>query len=141
MTVEEIKRVLRTIHRESLERSATIRSPHTGADLMAMYMTVASEWLEYARPAPGRITAGFARFSFEEQEEIERYAQQLINEAQALVMRLQERCPMLMYGAVDGDALYGLERWYRAQHHAMARLRRRWDDGQWVHSYIQQDRK
>src|SRR5262245_14006760 len=141
MTIEEIQRALRIIHRESLERSATIRSPHSGADLLAMYMAVESEWMEYVRPAPGRTTLMFAALSFEEQEQIEEYAQQLINEAQALCMRLQERCPMLLYGAIDGDTLYGLERWHRAQHHAMERLRRRWDDGQLVHSHIQQARK
>jgi|SRR5215510_978432 len=141
MTIEGIQRFLRRIHSESLERSATIRSPHSGADMLAMYMAVESEWMEYVRPAPDHTTLMFAALSFEEQEQIEEYAEQLINEAQALALRLQDRCPMLLYGAIDGATLYGLERWHKAQYHAMERLRRRWDYGQLIHSHIEQARR
>jgi len=141
MTVEEIQQVLRTLHRDSLERSATLRSPHSGADLMAMYAVVESEWMEDVRPAPSRTTLTFAGFSFEEQEQIEEYAQQLIDEAQGLVLRLQEQCQLALYGAVDEDALFGLKRWYRARHHAMKRLRRRWDDWQWISAHIRKARR
>jgi hypothetical protein len=77
--------------------------------------------------------------SFEEQKLIEDYAENLINQAHALCMRLQSRCPILREG--DNGELWDLERVYRAQHHAMARLRRRCDEGLWIRAHIKKARK
>jgi hypothetical protein len=37
--------------------------------------------------------------------------------------------------------MYEIERFYRAQHHAIERLGRRMDDWQWLHAYIMRARK
>jgi hypothetical protein len=118
MTTEEIQQVLRTI---CLERSES----HPDAE--AVFTALESLGLKQVKPAPGRTTLTFASFSFEDQELIEDYAENLINQAHALCMRLQSRCPALREG--DNGELWDLERVYRAQYLAMARLRRRCDEG------------
>jgi hypothetical protein len=95
--------------------------------------------LKYVKPAPGRTVLTFAGFTFDEQEQIEGYAQQLVKEAHALRLRLQERYPMLR--EADRDKMYELEMFYRAQYHAMERLGRRKDDWQWIHARIMKARR
>jgi len=77
--------------------------------------------------------------SFEEQEQIEDYSETLIDEAHALCMRLQERCPILRDG--DCGELWDLERVYKSQYHAMERLRRRCDDALWIKAHIRKARR
>jgi hypothetical protein len=117
VSIEEIQRVLRVI---CLER----RGAHPK---------------ESFKLAPNRMTLTFANFSFEEQEQIEGYAEMMIAEAHALCMRLQARCPILREG--DNGELWDLERVYKAQYHAMARLRRRCDEGLWIRAHIREARR
>src|SRR5262249_53941575 len=131
MTVEEIQGVLRSI---CLERSPW---SHPDAELLAEPLE--SLGLQSFKPAPGRATMTFASFSFEDQEQIEEYAERLINEAHALCRRLQARCPILREG--DNGELWDLERVYKAQWRAMVRLRRRCDEGLWIRAHIRKARR
>ena len=130
MTVEEIQQVLRII---GLER---VRGVHPDAGMPDSIKTVASYGL---RSAPGRTTLTFANFSYSEQEQIEGYAERLVEEAHALCMRLQKHCPKLREG--DNGELWKLERVYKAQYHAMVRLRRRCDGGMWIKAHIRNARR
>ena len=86
MTVEEIQRALLTLHRESLERSAALRErvTHLDAEELDLFTTLESLGLKQVKPSPGRAALTFAGLSFEEQEQIEEYAEMLIDEAHAL---------------------------------------------------------
>jgi hypothetical protein len=131
MTIEEIQQVLRTI---CLERSAALRERGIQPDAEAVFTTLESLGLKQVKPSPGRAALTFAGLSFEEQELIEDYAENLINQAHALCMRLQVRCPPLREG--DNGEPWDLERVYKAQYHAMVRLRRRCDEGLWIRAHI-----
>ena len=129
MTIEEIQRVLQTI---CLERGAALRETHPDA-------AVEPRGLQSYKLSPVRTTLTFARFTFAQQEQIEGYAEMLVDEAHALCMRLQARCPILREG--DNGELWELERVYRAQYNAMARLRRRCDEGVWIRAHIRKARR
>src|SRR5215813_11642480 len=128
MTVDEIQRFLRTLYQESLERSAALRD--RVSDFRAIFAELESHGLKQVKPSSGRAALTFAGLSFEEQEQVEDYAEMLIDEAHALCMRLQERCPVLR--ADDYGELWDLERVYKAKDRAMARLRRHCDEGLWI---------
>src|SRR5262249_11106557 len=98
MTVDEIQQVLRTLHRESLERSVELVT-HLDAEELDVFTTLESLGLKQVKPSPGRAALTYSGLSYEEQEQIEEYAETLIDEAHALCMRLQERRPVLR----DGD--------------------------------------
>jgi len=127
MTIEEIQRFLRTLHQEQID---ALRD--RDSDFRAIFAELESHGLKQVKLSPGRAALTFAGLSFEEQEQIEDYAETLIAEAHALCMRLQERCPILR--ADDNGECWELERVYRAQWHAMTRLRRRCDEGMWISS-------
>jgi hypothetical protein len=139
MTVEEIQRFLRTLHRDSLERSAALRDREPDSNFRAIFAELESHRLKQVKPSPGRTALTFAGLSFEEQEQIEDYAEMLIDEAHALCMRLQARCPTLRES--DNGELWDLERVYRAQWHAMVRLRHRCDEGLWIRAHIRKARR
>src|SRR5215475_12182640 len=103
------------------------REQGTHPDAEWLGATLESIDLQPFKPAPGRATLTFANLTFAQQDEIEGYAERLIEEAHALCRRLQARCPILRKG--DYGELCDLERVYKAQCHAMTRLRRRCDDG------------
>ena len=124
MTIEEIQRVLQTI---CLERIAGAHPEAAALESQSFIL------------APGRTTLKFSNFSIEDQDQIEGYAEMLINEAHALCMRLQSRCPVLRDG--DNGELWELERVYKAQYHAMTRLRRRCDEGLWIRAHIRKARR
>jgi len=138
MTVEEIQRVLRTI---CLERNGALQEleSHPEAEMQSIITTLESRGLNYVRPSTGRTTLTFASFSSEDQEQVEGYAEMLINEAHTLCMRLQARCPILREG--DNGELWELERVYKAQYHAMTRLRRRCDEGLRIRAHIRNARR
>src|SRR5690349_16910279 len=77
----------------------------------------------------------------EEQERIERFLKALIKEAHKLCLALQENAPVLREDGFDVDELDQLERWYRAQHHAMVRLSRRFSNWEDTHNNIARARK
>src|SRR5262245_11194662 len=146
MTTQEIQHALQAIQRESREWSAALRTarqrePHSDEDVLAVFAAFESWELKYCNPAPGRTTLTFASFTFEEQEQLEGYAEQFINEAHALCLRLQERCPTFREGEAGRGEMYELERFYRAQYQAMERLERRCDDREWIHGHIKRARK
>jgi hypothetical protein len=120
VTTKEIQQVWRTLYREALGRLA------------------ASEASGFGKP--GRTTLTLAKFTPEEQEQIEGYVERLFNEARALCLRFQQRCPMVREGEADRDVLYELKRFYKAQYHAMERLGRRCDGWQWIHWHIRKAR-
>ena len=93
MTVDEIQRFLRTLYQESLERSAALRD--RDSDFRAIFAELESHGFKQVKPSPGRAALTFSGLSFEEQGQIEEYAETLIDEAHALCMRLQSRCPIL----------------------------------------------
>ncbi len=134
MTAKEIQRVLQTLHRESLEQTLIIGDRKTESELRAIFAALEPFGLKHDKL--GGATVTLARFSFDEQDQIERYAQRLISEAHDMCLRLQEQCPVLGEGETDLDELYVVERWYRAQLYAMKRLRRRRDTGNWIHTHI-----
>ena len=134
MTVEEIRRVLRMV---CLERMAALREGRMHPDQEETFTT--SESNGAVKPSPKRTTLTFAGFSFEEQRRVEEYAETLINEAHALCMRLQARCPRLRDD--DNSELWKLERIYKAQYHAMARLRRRCNEAVWIRAHIRRARR
>src|SRR5215831_9915926 len=137
MTVDEIQRFLRTLYQESLERSAALRD--RDSDFRAIFAELESHGLKQIKPSPGRAALTFAGLSFEEQEQIEDYAEMLIDESHTLCMRLQARCPILR--ADDNGELWDLERVYRAQWRAMVRLRRRCEEGLWIKAHIRKARR
>src|SRR5215470_12545140 len=138
MNIEEIQQLLRTLHRESLERSAELMT-HLDAEELDIFTTLESLGLKQVKPSPGRGALTFSGLSYEEQEQIEDYAEMLIDEAHALCLRLQKRCPILR--ADDNGELWDLERVYRAQWRAMVRLRRRCDEGLWIKAHIRKARR
>jgi len=133
MTIEEIQRAQRTI---CLERE---RGTHPDAELLGVFTTLESSGHSEFKPSPGRTTLTFATYTFAQQDQIEEYAETLINEAHALCMRLQARCPILR--ADDYGELWDLERVYRAQWRAMVRLRRRCEEGLWIKAHIRKARR
>ena len=139
MTIDDIQQFLRTLHQESLERSATLRDREPDSDFRAIFAELESHGLKQVKPSPGRATLTFSGLSYGEQEQIEEYAETLIDEAHALCMRLQARCPILRDG--DCGELWDLERVYKAQWRAMTRLRRRCDEGLWIRAHIRKARR
>lgn len=146
MTTKDIQQVLRTLHRDSLERGLSLwemrqQKPDSDSDFRAFFAALEARALKYWKPGPGRTALALGSFSVIEQAQIEEYAERLISEAQALCLRIQERCPTLGKADRDVDGLYRFERWYRAQLHAMERLRRRCDSGQWIHAHMMKARR
>src|SRR5262249_34002383 len=135
-TVEEIQRFLRTLHQEQID---ALRDREPDSDFRAIFAELESHGFKQVKPSPGCAALTFAGLSFEEQEQIEDYAEMLIEESHALCMRLQARCPILREG--DNGELWDLERIYRAQWHAMTRLRRRCDEGLWIRAHIRKARR
>ena len=125
---------MRTLHREQIDALRDRVS-----DFRAIFAELESHGLKQVKPSSGRTALTFAGLSFEEQEQVEEYAEMLIDEAHALRMRLQERCPVLR--ADDYGELWDLERVYKAKDHAMARLRRHCDEGLWIRARIRKARR
>jgi hypothetical protein len=120
MTTKEIQQVLRKLYREALERFAASEAPGLGK--------------------PERTTLTLAKLTLEEQEQIEVYVERLFNEARALCLRFQQQCPMVRDGEADRGVMNQIERFYKAQYHAMERLGRRCDGWQWIHVHIRKAR-
>jgi hypothetical protein len=128
------------------ERSASITKlkdlkSSTNLDAPTMIAAAKSMGLENYRPSAGRLTLTIASFSAAEQEEIEGYVQQLVDEAEVLCLQLESACPILVEGETDEDELYPVQRMYRAQYHAMRRLRRRSNETRWLRAHIRKARK
>jgi len=80
--------------------------------------------------------------SFEEQEELETYSRQLIEEAYALLLSLQEKYNGTL--GADGDdtgELVEFETGYRLKLLAVRRLHRRFDAWEWIRQTVELARK
>ena len=117
------------------------REPRPDSEIEAMFAAVESLGIKFYKPGPDRTTLTFANFTFDEQEQVEKYTQRLIDEAYALCIRLQEQCPILVNGEVNQGDLDQAEQVYRAQYHAMMHLNRRIDDREWIHVNIMKGRR
>lgn len=157
-TLREIVRAYRTIKREKEEMRtamwyALLREPRFDPDVLSEdanledrrilsaeereKLKLERQWRKLCNATDTMEAEAFSMFTAEEREELKRYTQKLVDEAHALCLRLQESCPALRNDGFDTDELRDLERWYRAQRHAMKRLSRRWNNWEDVDNAIE----
>ena len=150
MTNQEIQRALRAIQLQNwafLDSIRKARLEKSISDAKELNLQIHSEievdpqWFKFGKRTVEDITQAFTCFTFEEQEEIGKYFHRLINEAYALCLLLQKRCPILTVDGLDGDERQMIERIYRAQYHAIKRLGRRQDDWKWARGHIRKARR